>query len=162
MRRFNRPLSVILLCAALAALFGACSKPEKEPEISAIAEKIDAAIGNSGDMIAVEEDYIRGAMKMDVSAYAGYCVKINAYGANVDEYGIFKGADARQAEEIKKAVDAYLKMRIDTWMDAYMPEEKPKMAAAELETKGNYVCYCVLSEEKKAAAFKAFQDAFKS
>jgi len=161
MRRLGRILSVLLLCAALAALFGACSKAEKEPEISAIVDKIDAAIGNSGDMIAVDEDYIQGSMKMDVSDYAGYCVKINAYGANVDEYGIFKGTDAKQTGEIKKAVDAYLKMRIDTWMDAYMPEEKPKMAAAEVEAKGNYVCYCVLSEEKKAAAFDAFRDAFK-
>jgi hypothetical protein len=162
MRRLGRLIFVLLLCAALAALFGACSKPEKEPEITVIVEKIDAAIENSGSMVAVDEDYIRGSMKMDVSGYAGYCVKINAYGANVDEYGIFKGADAKQAGEIKKAVDAYLKMRIDTWMDAYMPEEKPKMAAAEVETEGNYVCYCVLSDENKSAAFGAFQDAFKS
>jgi uncharacterized protein YodC (DUF2158 family) len=118
------------------------------------------AIGNSGSFITVDEDYIKGSMKMDVSGYAGTCVKINAYGANVDEYGIFRGTDPKQTAEIKKAVEAYLKMRVDTWMDEYMPEEKPKMTSAEVQTEGSYVCYCILSEDEKAAAFKAFQSCF--
>ena len=45
-------------------------------------------------------------MKMDVSGFAGWTVKINAYGANIDEYGVFRAADAAQAAEVKAAVEA--------------------------------------------------------
>jgi hypothetical protein len=58
------------------------------------------------------------------------------YGANVDEYGVFRGADEAQAAEIKKAVEDYLAMRVDSWMDAYMPEEKPKVTSAQIEDRG--------------------------
>jgi hypothetical protein len=163
MKRIVRAAALLLLCALVASLFAACGKKStREPEISELTDAIDAAIGNDGNMIAVDEDYVKGAMKMDVSAYAGWCVKINAYGANVDEYGVFRGADEAQAAEIKQAVEDYLQMRVDSWMDAYMPEEKPKVTSAELRTEGNYVCYCILSDEGKTAAFKAFEDCFKA
>ena len=81
---------------------------------------------------------------------------MNAFGANVDEYGIFKAKDEEQAKEIAAAVEAYLKMRNDTWMTEYMPEERPKMEAASYETAGLYVMYAVLADEAKTAAFDAF------
>jgi roadblock/LC7 domain-containing protein len=163
MKRIVRAAALLLLLTLTAALFTACgAKPAREPGISALTDAIDASIGNDGSMIAVDKDYVKGAMKMDVTPYAGWCVKINAYGANVDEYGVFRGADKAQTAEIKKAVEEYLAMRVDSWMDAYMPEEKPKVTNAELRTEGNYVCYCILSDEEKSAAFKAFEDSFKA
>jgi hypothetical protein len=163
MKHIVRGAALLLLLTLTAALFTACgSKPAREPEVSELTDAIDAAIGNEGSMIAVDEAYVKGAMKMDVSAFAGWCVKINAYGANVDEYGVFRGADEAQAAEIKKAVEDYLAMRVDSWMDAYMPEEKPKVTSAQMKTEGNYVCYCILSDENKTAAFKAFENSFKA
>ena len=163
MKHIARAAALLLLCVLITALFTACGgKPAREPEIPELTDGIDAAIGNEGSMIAVEADYVKGAMKMDVTPYAGWCVKINAYGANVDEYGVFRGADEAQAAEIKKAIENYLAMRVDSWMDAYMPEEKPKVTSAEIRTEGNYICYCILSDEEKSAAFQAFKDCFKA
>ena len=133
----------------------------KEPEFQSVVGAIDEAIGNTGDMIAMDADYIFGALKMDESTYAEGCVKINAYGANVDEYGVFRGEDAEQAKAIKQAIEAYFKFRVDTWMEAYMPEEKPKVISAELRTEGNYVCYAILDPEQKEAVFEAFGNCFK-
>ena len=100
-------------------------------------------------------------MKIDASSFEEFTVRINAFGANIDEYGIFKAADSSQAKEIKAAVEAYLKLRLDTWMDEYMPEEKPKLTSAEVKTKGNYIMYCILSDSDKAAAFSAFESSLK-
>jgi len=155
---------VFLLLAAVLALCllaGCGNKTAYEPEMSSIVTAVDAAIGNDGSMVAVDEDYIKGSMKMDVSDYADYTVKINAVGVNIDEYGVFKGADSGQAKEIKTAVDDYLQMREDTWMTEYMPEEFPKLQAAEVWTEGNYVMYAILGDDAKAAAGDAFAACFK-
>ncbi len=79
MKHIVRAAALLLLLTLTAALFTACgSKPAREPEVSELTDAIDAAIGNEGSMIAVDEAYVKGAMKMDVSAFAGWCVKINA------------------------------------------------------------------------------------
>jgi hypothetical protein len=57
-------------------------------------------------MIAVDETYISGSMKMDVSNFEGVHVKINGYGVNIDEYGIFM-ARTKSSREDSDAVKAY-------------------------------------------------------
>jgi hypothetical protein len=157
-----KKLILILLAAIMIiGLLSACGKTTAEPKLSDIVAAIDTAIGNSGSMTAVDENYIKGSMKMDVSAYEDYTVKINAMGANIDEYGVFKGSDSNQAKDIKAAVDQYLQMREDTWMTEYMPEEHPKLQNAEVWTDGNYVMYVILGDDAKAAASNAFTTCFK-
>ncbi len=153
-------LALLALTAAL-PLLGCSSKAAAEPAFDDVVAAVDSAISNEGTLVSVNEDYIGGAMKMDVSGYESYCVKINAYGANIDEYGVFKGADGDEAKEIKSAVEAYLQMREDTWMVEYMPEEHPKLLAAEIESKGSYVMYAILGDGEKTAAFDAFEGCFK-
>lgn len=153
---------LILLAAVLAlCLLAACGdKTESEPDMDAVVTAIDSAIGNDGSMVAVDENYIRGSMKMDVSDYENYTVKINAMGVNIDEYGVFKGADSAQVKEIKAAVEDYLQMREDTWMTEYMPEEFPKLQNAEVWAEGNYVIYAILGDDAKTAAGDAFAACF--
>ncbi|NCB51827.1 MAG: DUF4358 domain-containing protein [Clostridia bacterium] len=153
----------ILLAAVLAlCLLAACgNKTEYEPVMSDVVAAVDAAIGNDGSMTAVDENYIKGSMKMDVADYEDYTVKINTMGVNIDEYGVFKGSDSAQAAEIETAVEDYLQMREDTWMPEYMPEEFPKLQAAEVWTEGNYVIYVILGDDAKAAASDAFAACFK-
>jgi hypothetical protein len=43
-------------------------------------------------------------------------------------------------------------------MDEYMPEEKPKLEAAEVKTVGLYVIYAIVSEESRKAVFDTFTD----
>ncbi|MGI5936763.1 MAG: DUF4358 domain-containing protein [Oscillospiraceae bacterium] len=160
MKNTARYSALLVIMALALSLLSACGKSSvADVPVEDIAKKVDEAIGNEGTLIAVDADYIRGYMRMDVSDYMGFVVKINAYGANIDEYGIFKGADGNQAKEIAKAVEDYLQMREDTWMEEYMPEEKPKLLAAESKVLGNYVMYAILWDEEKAAAFDAFASA---
>lgn len=153
-------LSVVLLAGLLAGCGGG-DKVKNDVPVAELAALVDPAIGADGNLSEAPATYIQGMMGMDVSAYEEYVVKINAYGTNIDEYGIFKGSDEAQAKEIADAVEAYLQMRNDTWMTEYMPEEYPKMEAAEFKTVGCYVMYAILSDDAKAAGFAAFEDALK-
>ena len=154
----------IALCALTIMLcLCACGESEdikNDIAVDTLADTVAAAAEKTDSMIKRDESYVQGFMRMDVSAYEGFAVLINAYGANIDEFGIFKGS-ADQIKDIEAAVNDYLKLRLDTWMEEYMPEEKPKLTSAEVKTVGNYVMYCILSEDDAKAAFEAFENSLK-
>ena len=163
----KRSISLLLLAGLCLGLLCACGGGEisdyrTDVSVADIAAKVDEAIQAGDNMASVDANYILNRMELDVSDYAEYVVKVNAFGANVDEYGIFKAKDADQAAEIASAVEAYLKMRNDTWMTEYMPEERPKMEAATYKTAGLYVMYAVLWDVEKTAAFDAFTGALQA
>ena len=158
-----RKTIVFLLLAAALCSFAACSQKaaykDSVPleDLAAVVEKhLDG-----GSLAEMKESYLSGPMKLDTILFADYLVKINAYGANIDEYGIFKARDEKGVASVQKEAEDYLQMRKDTWMEEYMPEEKPKVTSAEIVTQGNYVFYAILSEEDKDAAFAAFEDCLK-
>lgn len=161
MKNNKRFGAAVLALAMVLALLCACGSAGKDVAIGDVVSAVDTALGKGDNLVEVDANYIKGYMKIDVADYEGFTVKINAYGANIDEYGVFKAKDSSQAKSAKEAVEGYLQLRVDSWMDAYMPEEKPKLSAAEIKTSGNYVMYCILSDADKSAAFGAFEGALK-
>ena len=154
-----KTLTPIISAILILALFAACggeAKIRDDVAVSDIAESISSVLGND-DLVSVPETFISGSMKMDVSDFDSYDVRINSKGINIDEVGIFKATDSAQVETIQKAINDYLQMRKDTWMDEYMPEEKPKLESAEVETLGNYVIYVILSDKDKSSVIDAFE-----
>lgn len=153
-------ISIILVFS----LFVGCGKTAAVNNDVAVTD-VSAAVASvlSDDaLVSVDADYIAGSMKMEVSDYDSYDVKINSKGVNIDEIGIFKAKDAEQLASVEQAVKDYIQMRKDTWMVEYMPEERPKLDSAEIKTLGNYVMYVILSDKDKTAAFKAFEKALKA
>ncbi len=159
MTRKHLALISALLILSLFAACGAKSAEVKNDVAVADVSKDVASVLSDDALVSVDADYIKGSMKMDVSDYDSYDVKINSKGVNIDEIGIFKAKDAQQVASVEKAVKDYLQMRKDTWMVEYMPEERPKLDSAEVKTLGNYVMYVILSDKDKAAALKAFDKA---
>ena len=155
-----------LLClAAMLLTFAACTK---EPAVAyrsdvsmadlsaAVEEHLDAA-----SLAEMQESYLTGPMKLDTAIFADYVVKINAYGANIDEYGIFKAPDEAGVDAVKQAVEGYLQLRKDTWMEEYMPEEKPKLTQAEIRVAGQYVMYAIVADDVRSPILNAFENALK-
>lgn len=151
--------ALLALCMTL-CLFAACGGVKDNVPVTEIVTAVDQAVG-AENLVPVEENYIRGRLKLDVSGCAEYTVKINSMGTNVDEYGLFKAKDEDAAKALSAAVQRYLDERLSTWMDEYMPEEKPKVENASVKTQGVYVMYTILSEKGAAAAFKALDNAVK-
>ncbi len=151
-------LAVLTLCTLLCACGGSSAKNVPAAQIS---EAVNAAIGKADSLTNPPDSFITGYMKTEPSKFGDYVVCINAYGANIDEYGIFKAGADMDAAAVKKTVEDYLALRLASWMEEYMPEEKPKLTNAEVRTEGDYVMYCILSDDDKAAAFQAFANVLK-
>ena len=164
MKRIRK--TILLLCAlsvlcSLAACGGGSDKVRDDVSAKDLSEAVAAVLPQDA-LVTAPDSYISGSMKMDMSGYKGYDVKINSKGVNIDEYGVFQGTDANQAAEIKKAVEAYIQRYKDRWVPEYMPGERPKLDNSEIRTEGNYVMYAILSDEDKTAAFGAFEKALKA
>lgn len=154
----------ILLCLAALLCLGACGKKaawRTDVPLSTLAEVVEKHL-DGGSLAAMQESYLKGAMKLDPAIFADWLVKINAYGANIDEYGIFKAPDEAGVAAVKQAAEDYLKLRRDTWMEEYMPEEKPKLTQAEVKVCGLYVIYAIVSDDARGKIFTDFENALKN
>lgn len=154
----------ILLCLAALLCLGACGKKaawRTDVPLSTLAEAVEKHL-DGGSLAAMQESYLKGAMKLDPAIFADWLVKINAYGANIDEYGIFKAPDEAGVAAVKQAAEDYLKLRRDTWMEEYMPEEKPKLTQAEVKVCGLYVIYAIVSDDARGKIFTDFENALKN
>ncbi len=161
MKKMKRSISLILAVVMVACLFCACGDKageEKNVPAADIAAAVAEKIGKTDALTAVDANWIKGWMKTDAASFGDYTVYLNAIGANVDEFGIFKAGENMSVADVEKTVQAYLDLKLQSWMDEYMPEEKYKVEDASYEVVGNYVMYCILSAEDAEAAFATFKD----
>ena len=159
MRKLTNAVSALLCALLLLGLLAACGGSATNGPVADVAGAAAAAIGKTDSLMELDANFL-GLTRLSADQLGEHTVLINAYGANIDEIGVFK-AGIMSAKELKDAVDTYLSRRLDTWMEEYMPEEKPKLTNAEVKTSGDYVMYCILSDADKAAAFQAFESALK-
>ena len=132
----------------------------KNVPVSDITAAVSAALGKT-DSLTESDGMFLGLTKQNAEALGDHAVLINVYGTNIDEYGVFKAGSGMSAKDLKAVADDYLSKRLSSWMEEYMPEEKPKLTNAEVRVSGDYVMYCILSDADKAAAFQAFEGVLK-
>ncbi len=156
MKKFSAVLLVILSLCLLAACGG---DDVKDPGMDAVASAVFSSI-DTEDMAQIPDTYVEGVMKISLDGYVSRNTIISAVGTSIDEYGIFQGKDEAQTAELKAALEDYLEYRMELWMDEYLPEEKPKLATAEVWSEGNYVMYAILDDAEREAVYKAFTGCF--
>ena len=161
MKTSLRIISAGVAALLLLGLLAGCGGSGKNMQVQELVEAVNEALGTE-DSMADSDGTFLGLTGADPDTLGRYHILINRYGANIDEYGIFRcgeDKDDLSAQQIKALVESYLARRLEIWMEEYMPEEKPKLENAEVRVQGNYVMYCILSDADKATAFKAFDDA---
>ena len=151
-------VSVILLIAVIIALAACGSNKEiaykNDVAVSAISEATNAALENGSEMVIVPETYVNSIMKVDTANFTEFTVCKQATGAVIDEYGIFKVKDVNCIDATLAAINDYIEVTKNSSMIVeYMPEEMPKLDTAEARAMGEYVVFCILSEEGKAQLF---------
>lgn len=148
------------LCAVLLLLLCSCADSySSDVPVTELSDAVGVFFGDS--MVSMADSYLRGAMKLDPDMFAEFSVTVNAAGTSVDEYGIFKARDADSVSAVTDAVKGYLQLRRDNWMPEYMPEERPKLDSAVVETRGLYVIYVIGSDTLCARAVSAFENTLK-
>ena len=156
----KRLIAAILLLSLLLCLTACGAKYADDVPMSRFAMLIDGRMGGS-DLAEMNSGYLSGAMHLDPSSFASYVVKLNAKGVNIDEYGVFRAPDAKRVNEVKDAVEGYLKLRRDTWMKEYMPEEKPKLDKAEVKVYGIYVLYVIADDDVRESVYQIIENELK-
>ena len=159
MKKTIRLSALALAALCLVSLLCACGGKalRNDVAVTELSAAVDKAIG-SDKFSDAEESYVRGRLQIDLGLCESYIVRLSGV---VDEYGVFKAKDADSLKLLEKQVQTYLDNRLATWMDEYMPEEKPKVENAKCQTFGNYVVYAILSDSSRAATFKAVEGALK-
>ena len=163
--RLKRKIKFIAAALAIALLLltmlAACGNGAntKDVPVSDITAAVSAALDKT-DSLTESDGMFLGLTKQSAETLGDHAVLINVYGTNIDEYGVFK-AGGMSAKELKAVADDYLSKRLNSWMEEYMPEEKPKLTNAEVRVSGDYVMYCILSDADKATAFQAFENVLK-
>ena len=151
--RINRLLSALLLLTLLLCLCSCGAKYRDDVPLSRFTAVIDSRMGGD-DLAEMNSGYVSGAMHLDPNSFGGYVVKLNAKGVNIDEYGVFRAPENGKVSDVQDALEGYLKLRRDSWMKEYMPEEKPKLDKAEVKVYGNYVLYVIAGDDIREAVYQ--------
>ena len=159
MKRMKRFCAFALLLASLLALAACGGAKQKDVPVSELSAAVASALGQSDSFVPRDVMFL-GLTKKTSAELGDYAVIASNQSTNVDEIGIFK-AGTMTAKDLQAAAEDYLAKRIASWMDEYMPQEKPKLTNAEVRVSGDYVMYAILSDEDKATAFSAFENALK-
>lgn len=146
-------IAAFLLLSLLLCLCACGAKYRDDVPMNRFTALIDARMGGS-ELAEMNSGYISGAMHLDPNSFGGYVVKLNAKGVNIDEYGVFRAPENGKVSDVKDAIEGYLKLRRDTWMKEYMPEEKPKLDSAEVKVYGNYVLYVIAADDVRRAVYE--------
>ena len=128
---------------------------------SALCSALDDAVGNEGEFVLRDDDYLENMMGMSPDLTANRRVLVTTEGGCIDEYGVFEVLPGKSAEEIDAAVKEYLSFYNGIWDDRYNPEEYPKLRDAEVRTfGGRFAVYAILSEKERSAVFGAAEKLF--
>ena len=145
----KRTLALIAALLLTAGLFSACGKTEtKDIDL----DSLDAALAEKSPFIEALEpvDADIGSMILTIDeADCEKAVMRFSSGATAEEYALIKAKDAAALSRIEKALKDHIAFQ-KTSFASYVPSEVPKIEAAILTTKGNYLVYCVADDAKAA------------
>lgn len=163
-----KKLLCLALCAALLLMFSACGN--EEPTSSAITWRTDvsvetlaAAVKGVSSASDLFEALTPELIVIETDLVAARCTEYALFrtGNTLDEFGIFRSAEEASAAAVEQMMKAYIQRRNDEWTGMYMVEEYPKLEKAQVKRDGCYVLLVILSEEERAAAIEAFDNALK-
>ena len=118
------------MCLSLLAACGG-GNDAVDPGFDNVVAAVEGAVSTDG-MAQMDANYIENMFKLITDDYEQALVMATNVGTTIDEFGLFKGADSAQAEELHTAVNDYLKLRLDAWMPEYLPDELPKLQNAQV------------------------------
>lgn len=158
-------LSVLLAAALLLtplSLFSCGSEAAADPGVAALAAAFDGCIANVSQLSEADADYVSNMFSIDLTKVSEYKVKFQTSGTEIDQYGIFKAADADGVSAISSACQKYIDtLRANYASFNYLPAESVKLDSAAVKTSGLYVYYTILSASETDAVDAAFAAAMK-
>ena len=151
--------AVLALCAAGCGAGPADSQPadpvwKTDVKVEDLCQAVKDATSLPMSFLLVGPSVIMVETDLDLDL----CIEAAMYRTSdtLDEFGVFLAKDEACAAQVEQTLTDYLKRRNDEWTGQYMVDEYPKLEKAQVKRDGLYVCYLILAEQERAAAFDAF------
>lgn len=147
---------IMILCLS----FVACASSNYKNDV-AVKDLSDAAmktVSISKGYFDADEDVFKDDLggSSDIDSYI---IKISNDAQNINEYGVFHAKSQNAAKSFKNSINDYIsKKKNNSWYEQYVPNEIPKLNAAEARVYGNYVVYAIIPESQKTAFFGAIEE----
>lgn len=137
-------LVFVVLIAAILSLYGCSSKVDSVPDADTLALRLleEERFTEKLEPIKTEVALpLYGLSKADISNSAVYM----GTGATAEEAAAFEAVDQGAAQRVRKAVEAYIAAKRDSFA-RYIPKEVPKIEHAVIAQRGNVIAVCVSAE----------------
>ena len=148
-RKLALLLSILMLLPAFSACGGSASA---DVPVAELVTALSGTLSNADKLTDAGGDYVSGMLELDTDLFREYVLMLQTKGTEIDQYGIFRVRDIRDAESVASTLENYLRTMRNNW-DAlpYLPEERPKLDQAAVRTVGEYVVFTILSAEDTEA-----------
>ncbi len=165
----RRSLGLLLLLSCLIPVLSACGGSYRNdltaPEVMA---SVEAALPVGDGYRAAGEDFITASEWGDeyttlLDMLAEHRILLSERSdSNVDEIGILhikSDGDMREAKAIVEAYVSAKQLRLKSLLEAYNPDELPKVENGKVTVCGQYILYTILGDSETTQAHEAFKTA---
>lgn len=149
MKRFRKAAAFLLL-AAMFVLAAGCGKKDTETaiDIDGLSKALSEKLMGDDILTEIDADYMAELYAIESANVAKFHVLLSS-GATANEIAVFECVDKTAAEAVKTGVEARIQDQIDSYA-TYIPEEVPKLEAAKVYVKNQFVAVCVSSDADQA------------
>lgn len=137
-------LVCVVLIAAILSLYGCSSKVDSVPDADTLALRLLETERFTEELEPIKTEVVLplyGLSRADVANSAVYM----GTGATAEETAVFEAVDQDAAQRVRKAVEAYIAAKKDSF-ERYIPKEVPKIEHAVIAQRGNVIVVCVSAE----------------
>ncbi len=163
----KKAFKFVLFVIAIAILTSSCgSKNAYRSDVacSEITDVIEKEMAAEGGYARYGDNELKYLLGDDVSLSTDHSVMYSLLSENIDEFGIFKAENEKDARKLADECEDHLEEKYEdenAFISSYAPEELPKLKNAEVKIFGNYVTFAILDESDRAAFFDKIEQTLK-
>lgn len=146
MKKWKGILGAVVCALALTACGG--GQQTADPGAEAVAERLSAGGSFDEDLEKMDGQVALKVYRIQPDAITESAVYTGT-AAVVDEISVWEAKDAETGKTVEKAVRDRVAAQKESYA-SYRPEEVPKLDAAVIERRGNYVVLCVSKDSRRA------------
>ena len=158
-------LKLLIACAVLLCSCGSKNAYRSDVLCSAITDALEKEMATEGGYVHYGETELGYIFGDDISLATDRSVAFSLLSENIDEFGIFKTDNDKNARELADECREYIEEKYENenaFIASYAPEELPKLRDAEVKVFGNYVAFAILDENDRAAFFEKVEGMLKA
>ncbi len=161
---FKFALSIVLITISICSC-GSKNAYRSDVACSAITDALEKEMATDGGYVHYGETELGYLFGDDISLATDSSVVYSLFSEDIDEFGIFKTDNEKNARELANECREYIEEKYENenaFIASYAPEELPKLRDAEVKVFSNYVAFAILDENDRTAFFEKVEKMLKA